>query len=48
MTPVSICAMSLLAADMEVNRQTPENLCYGISVAIQRFSWKDTGQAKVY
>lgn len=48
MIPASICAISLLAADMEVNRKTPENLCCEISVAIQRFSWKDTGQAKVY
>lgn len=48
MTPVWICAISLLAADMDVNRHTPENLCYEISVAIQEFSQKDTGQAKVY
>lgn len=47
MTRVWICAISLLAADVEV-RHTPENLCYEISVAIQGFSRKDTGQAKVY
>lgn len=48
MTPAWICAISLLAADMEVNRHTAENLCYEISVVIQGFSQKDTGQAKVY
>lgn len=48
MTPVWICAISLLAADMEVNRHTPEILCYEIIVATQGFSQNDNGQAKVY